>query len=108
MLFTSFVGGSLFARQAQAPEAEQLAAVDAELRRLYGIGAPPRWQARYYWPASIPQFDAQLAAARAAVAPLAEAGIVAVANWMAGVSVPDCVRYARDMAGRLAAQAGAQ
>ena len=102
VLFTSFVGGTPFARQAQAPEAEQLTAVDAELRQLYGISAGPRWQGRYYWPASIPQFDAQLAAARAAVAPLAALGLVPVANWMAGVSVPDCVKYARATAERLA------
>ena len=98
VLFTSFVGGSQFARQAQEPEAVQLAAVDAELRDLYGISEAPRWQARYYWARSIPQFGAPLAAARAAVAPLAAQGIVAVANWQAGVSVPDCVKYARKTA----------
>jgi oxygen-dependent protoporphyrinogen oxidase len=102
VLFTSFVGGTPFARQAKAPAAEQLAAVDAELRQLYGISQAPVWQGRYYWPASIPQFDAQLAAARAAVAPLAAQGIVPVANWMAGVSVPDCVKYARRTAQQLA------
>ena len=98
VLFTSFVGGSQFARQAQEPETVQLAAVDAELRDLYGISEAPRWQARYYWARSIPQFGAPLAAARAAVAPLAAQGIVAVANWQAGVSVPDCVKYARKTA----------
>ncbi|MGI4871564.1 MAG: protoporphyrinogen oxidase [Janthinobacterium lividum] len=101
VLFTSFVGGTQFARQAQEPAAAQLAAVDAELRRLYDITAAPRWQGRYYWPRSIPQFDAHLAAARAAVVPLAAEGIVAVANWMAGVSVPDCVKYARKVSEEL-------
>ncbi|RYY18567.1 MAG: protoporphyrinogen oxidase [Cytophagaceae bacterium] len=95
VLFTSFVGGAQFARQAQEPAAAQLAAVHQELSRLYGIEGPPRWQGRYYWPRSIPQFDQHLAAARAAVAPLAARGIVAVANWQAGVSVPDCVKHAR-------------
>ena len=103
VLFTSFVGGAAFTGPAQEPAAEQLAAVDAELRQLYGISAAPRWQGRTYWPASIPQFDQHLAAARAAVAPLAAQGIVAVANWQAGVSVPDCVKYARRVAGELAA-----
>lgn len=103
VLFTSFVGGAQFARQAQEPEATQLAAVHQELGRLYGITGAPRWQGRYYWPQSIPQFDQHLAAARAAVAPLAAAGIVAVANWQAGVSVPDCVRHARRLAQELAA-----
>jgi oxygen-dependent protoporphyrinogen oxidase len=98
VLFTSFVGGAQFARQAQEPEATQLAAVHAELSRLYGISSAPRWQGRAYWPHSIPQFDHHLAAARAAVAPLAAEGIVAVANWQAGVSVPDCVKHARQLA----------
>jgi protoporphyrinogen/coproporphyrinogen III oxidase len=105
VLFTSFVGGAQFARQAQEPEATQLAAVHAELSRLYGISGAPRWQGRAYWPHSIPQFDHHLAAARAAVAPLAAEGIVAVANWQAGVSVPDCVRHARQLAHQLAATA---
>ena len=102
VLFTSFVGGAQFARQAQEPEAAQLAAVHQELSRLYGIEGAPRWQGRYYWPRSIPQFDQHLGAARAAFAPLAAAGIVAVANWQAGVSVPDCVKHARNMSRELA------
>jgi oxygen-dependent protoporphyrinogen oxidase len=102
VLFTSFVGGAQFAAQAQEPEAAQLAAVHEELGRLYGIVGGPRWQGRYYWPRSIPQFDQHLAAARAAVAPLAAHGIVAVANWQAGVSVPDCVKHARRVSSELA------
>ena len=102
VLFTSFVGGAQFAQQAQEPAAVQLAAVHQELSRLYGIEGAPRWQGRYYWPRSIPQFDQHLAAARAAVAPLAAQGIVAVANWQAGVSVPDCVKHARRVSGELA------
>jgi oxygen-dependent protoporphyrinogen oxidase len=104
VLFTSFVGGAQFAAQAQEPEAAQLAAVHTELSRLYGISGAPRWQGRYYWPRSIPQFDQHLAAARAAVAPLAAQGIVAVANWQAGVSVPDCVKHARRVSAELAGE----
>ncbi|MGI4738276.1 MAG: protoporphyrinogen oxidase [Janthinobacterium lividum] len=106
VLFTSFVGGAQFARQAEEPEATQLAAVHAELSRLYGITGAPRWQGRYYWPRSIPQFDQHLAAARAAMVPLALVGIVPVANWQAGVSVPDCVSYARRTATQLALGSG--
>ncbi|GAB3636264.1 protoporphyrinogen oxidase [Hymenobacter arcticus] len=102
VLFTSFVGGAQFAQQAQEPAATQLAAVHTELAQLYGISGAPRWQGRYYWPQSIPQFDQHLAVARAAVAPLATQGVVAVANWQVGVSVPDCVKYARQLAQQLA------
>lgn len=107
VLFTSFVGGAQFAQQAQEPEAQQLAAVHQELSKLYGISGGPRWQGRYYWPQSIPQFDQHLAEARAAVAPLAAEGIVAVANWQVGVSVPDCVKHARRLAHELGGQDGA-
>ncbi len=102
VLFTSFVGGAQFAAQAAEPEVTQLAAVHHELSRLYAIEGPPRWQGRYYWPQSIPQFDQHLAAARVAVAPLASQGIVAAANWQAGVSVPDCVKHSRRLAMELA------
>jgi oxygen-dependent protoporphyrinogen oxidase len=101
VLFTSFVGGAQFAQQAQEPAATQLAAVHEELSRFYNISGAPRWQSRYYWPRSIPQFDQHLLAARAAMAPLATAGIVAVANWQAGVSVPDCIKHARRVAAEL-------
>ena len=98
VLFTTFVGGSQYAEQAQHPEAEQLAAVHTELARFYDISATPRWQGRYVWPRSIPQFDAHIGPARAAVAALRPEGVLAVANWQAGVSVPDCVKYARELA----------
>ncbi len=93
VLFTTFVGGVQYAEAAGQPEAAQLAAVDEELRRLYGITAAPRWQGRYHWPRSIPQFDAHIGPAQAAVDALAPAGVVAVANWRAGVGVPDVLRW---------------
>ena len=106
VLFTTFVGGSQYAAQAQHPEAEQLAAVHEELSRLYGISGAPRWQGRYPWPRSIPQFDECIGPARAAVAALRPLGVLAVANWQAGVSVPDCVRYARQAAETLRNEEG--
>jgi oxygen-dependent protoporphyrinogen oxidase len=101
VMFTSFVGGAQFAQQAQEPAATQLATVHQELSRFYDISGEPRWQGRYYWSRSIPQFDQHLAAARAAMIPLATEGILAVANWQAGVSVPDCIKYARGIAKQL-------
>ncbi len=106
VLLTSFVGGAQFAEAAGQPAEQQLAAVHTELTRLYGISGAPRWQGRYHWARSIPQFDQHLAAARAAVAPLAAHGLVAAANWQAGVSVPDCVKYAKGLAERLATGQG--
>ena len=95
VLLTTFVGGAQYEAAARQPEAAQLAAVHAELARFYGIAGAPRWQGRYFWARSIPQFDAAIGPARASVDALRAANIVAVANWQAGVGVPDVVRHAR-------------
>ncbi|WP_310397667.1 protoporphyrinogen oxidase [Hymenobacter sp.] len=98
VLFTTFVGGAQYEEAAGQPEAAQKAAVHAELSRFYGIAGAPRWQGRYLWPRSIPQFDEHIVGAHAAADALEAANVVAVANWRAGVSVPDCVRHARKVA----------
>ncbi|MFD2718620.1 protoporphyrinogen oxidase [Hymenobacter monticola] len=103
VLFTTFVGGAQYEDAGRQPEEAQKAAVHAELSKLYGITGAPRWQYRYSWPRSIPQFDARIVGAHAAADALAKENIVAVANWRAGVGVPDCVRYARTQAEALAA-----
>jgi len=105
VLFTTFVGGTQYAAAAAQPEAAQLTAVHAELAHFYGISGGPRWQGRYYWARSIPQFDAAIGPARASVEELRADNIVAVANWQAGVGVPDVVRHARATANTLAASA---
>ena len=106
VLFTTFVGGSQYETQAREPEAEQKAAVHAELSRLYGLrdGAAPMWQHRYFWPQAIPQFDTHIEPAHAAAAALLDQGLFTTANWVAGVGVPDCIRHARQLATTLAAR----
>ena len=103
VLFTTFVGGSQYEAAAQQPEAAQEAAVHAELSQFYGITGAPRWQGRYHWPRSIPQYDQAIVGAHATTDALATDNIVAVANWRAGVSVPDCIRHARRTAETLSA-----
>ncbi|WP_133272085.1 protoporphyrinogen oxidase [Hymenobacter radiodurans] len=102
VLFTTFVGGSQYAAQADQAAEEQKAAVHEELSRFYGIKSAPLWQHQYYWAKAIPQFDTRIIAAHAAADELAAQGIESVANWRAGVGVPDCVRYARQMAEKIA------
>jgi oxygen-dependent protoporphyrinogen oxidase len=102
VLFTTFVGGSQYEAQAGHTAEKQKAAVHAELSRFYGIQASPLWQHQYYWPKAIPQFDMHIVAAHAAADNLVGQGIEAVANWRAGVGVPDCVRYARQLAEKIA------
>ena len=103
VLFTTFVGGAQYADAASQLEAAQKAAVHAELSKFYGITAAPRWQGHYAWPRSIPQFDQQITGAHAAADALTADNILAVANWRAGVSVPDCIRHAQRTAEALLA-----
>jgi len=103
VLFTTFVGGAQYADAASQPEAAQKAAVHAELSKFYGISAAPRWQGHYAWPRSIPQFDQQITGAHAHADALTADNILAVANWRAGVSVPDCIRHAQRTAEALLA-----
>lgn len=103
VLFTTFVGGSQYESNAREPEAAQKAAVHQELSRFYGIKNAPVWQYRYYWERAIPQFDARIVPAHAAIDALAPLGLYATANWRAGVGVPDCVRHAKELAGQLLA-----
>ncbi|WP_201982476.1 protoporphyrinogen oxidase [Hymenobacter rubidus] len=104
VLFTTFVGGAQYEQAAGQAEDVQKAAVHAELSKFYGITGAPRWQYRHSWPRSIPQFDQHIVGAHAAAAALETEHIVAVANWRAGVGVPDCVRHARRMAEALASE----
>ncbi|MFC6225727.1 protoporphyrinogen oxidase [Hymenobacter artigasi] len=104
VLFTTFVGGAQYEAAASQPEDAQKAAVHAELSKFYGITGAPRWQGRYAWPRSIPQFDARIIDAHRAADTLEAEHIVAVANWRVGVSVPDCIRQARVRAALLAAE----
>ncbi|SFP68455.1 protoporphyrinogen oxidase [Hymenobacter arizonensis] len=104
VLFTTFVGGAQYEAAATEPEEAQKAAVHAELSKFYGITGAPRWQGRYFWPRSIPQFDERIVGAHAAAAALEAENIWSVANWRAGVGVPDCVRHARQVASTLSAE----
>lgn len=107
VLLTSFVGGTQYETQARQSDEQLLAAVRAEQERLYGLqpGAPARLQHIFRWPRSIPQFDSGILPAHAAADRLEERGIWTVANWRAGVGIPDCLRRAEMVAKKLASGA---
>jgi protoporphyrinogen/coproporphyrinogen III oxidase len=102
VLITSFVGGDQSPTAADQPDETLLTAVDAELRALYGISAPPVFRHLARWPRAIPQLDAAIQPVRAALPALEAQGVWAVANWAAGVGVPDVVARAVEIANRLA------
>jgi oxygen-dependent protoporphyrinogen oxidase len=103
VLFTSFVGGAQYEEAARQPDEQLLTALRAEQQRLYGLApaAPARLQHIYRWERSIPQFDARIVPAHAAADALEADGIWTVANWRAGVGVPDCLRRAQQVAEKI-------
>lgn len=107
VLLTSFVGGAQYEELARLPDEQLLAAVRAEQERLYGLqpGAPARLQHIFRWPRSIPQFNSGIIAAQAAADELTARGIWTVANWRAGVGIPDCLRRAEQVAQALTSPA---
>ncbi|WP_162910458.1 protoporphyrinogen oxidase [Hymenobacter oligotrophus] len=107
VLFTSFVGGAQYETNARLPDAQLLASLRAEQQRLYGLkpDAPARLQHIYRWERSIPQFDERIIPAHAAADALEQQGIWAVANWRAGVGIPDCLRRAQQVAQKLTSAA---
>ena len=102
VLFTTFVGGTQYEKAALDSVDDQEMRIHAELCRYYSVSNLPRWQGRYFWPRSIPQFDARIGPAQDAVDALRPEGVVAVANWRAGVGVPDVLRWAEKTAAELA------
>ncbi|RTQ47913.1 protoporphyrinogen oxidase [Hymenobacter gummosus] len=104
VLLTSFVGGTQYEALARQPDEQLLQALRAEQERLYGLqpGAPARLQHIFRWPRSIPQFDSGILPAHAAADRLEDRGIWTVANWRAGVGIPDCLRRAAEVAKKLA------
>ncbi|OON68428.1 protoporphyrinogen oxidase [Hymenobacter sp. CRA2] len=107
VLFTSFVGGAQYEALAQQPDEQLLQAVRAEQERLYGLqpGAPARLQHIFRWPRSIPQYDSRILPAHAAADRLEGRGIWTVANWRAGVGIPDCLRRAEAVAQKITSAA---
>ena len=101
VLLTTFVGGDQVPTAADIPDTALLTAVDSELRAIYGITAAPSFGHVARWPRAIPQLDAFIQPVRAALPGLETAGVLAVANWAAGVGVPDVVARAAAVAERL-------
>ncbi len=101
VLLTTFVGGDQAPTAADLPDDALAAAIDTELRALYGISAAPTFQYVARWARAIPQLDAAIRPVRNALPALAPQGVLAVANWAAGVGVPDVVARAQRVAAEL-------
>ncbi|AQG81127.1 protoporphyrinogen oxidase [Spirosoma montaniterrae] len=99
VLFTTFVGGTQSARNAQQPDEILLANVHRELAESFGIRAnAPTFRAVYRWERAIPQYDEAIVAVKHQVDALAGQNLFVCANWYGGVSLADCIGKGRRLA----------
>jgi oxygen-dependent protoporphyrinogen oxidase len=80
---------------------ELLADIRSDLTRLMGVKAEPRYGAVHRWPASMPQQVVGHGDRRARILEAVQQleGLHLVSNYLDGVGLPDCVRWARAIAG---------
>lgn len=102
-LVTAICGGALHPERAALPDAELIAAVQADLRATLGIGSAPSYARIVRWPEGIPQYAPghreRVAAARAALRPFARIELAGAAYD--GVGVPDVAESGAAAARRL-------
>lgn len=102
VLFTTFVGGVQSAQHAHTERTRLMQQVHQELCLLHGISAEkPNFQHAHLWRHSIPQYDLYIEDAHQMAHDLEAEGMFVAANWLAGVSVPSCIRNAKELAHKI-------
>lgn len=101
VLLRVFFGGTRTRATLQLDDAALLPMLQAELKSIFGIAAPPLFHRIYRWPDGYPQYNLghleRVAAAEAALPP----GIFIAGSAYRGVGAPDCVRQGRDAAAQV-------
>lgn len=101
LLMTTFVGGSTQHAKLQYDDRRIMHETHLELKRLFGIKGLPVLQRIHRWQAAIPQYHDYMPEVEAQVQLLAAGGIHVCANWVGGVSIPDCIRKAKYLVNHL-------
>jgi len=97
-LFTSFVGGSQFEKQAIQSDNKVKTQVIDELKTLFQIKGEPVFQELTYWEHAIPQYTISTEDAHQLLNNLEAEGIYHCTNWKDGVSVADCLKKGKQLA----------
>lgn len=101
VLFTTFVGGSQYVKQAQKDEPFIRNKVQNELGKIYGIKGDYLHQKQYRWEKAIPQYDKNILPVKDMAGKLENENLFICANWLNGVSLSDCIKKAKSLAGRI-------
>ena len=97
VLFTTFVGGALQPKLAQADDASLTAGVCKDLEKFLGASGTPTFQQVIRWPQSIPQYDTNIRDYQTYQDELAGAGLLLGGNWVGGISVGACFQQAKKL-----------
>lgn len=101
VLFTSFVGGSQYTEHAQLPEKEVCQKTTKELQKIYSIKSEPIQQYTTFYQRSIPQYNQTTKLILQERITLEQQSIYLVGNLMDGISIPDCIENAKNLANKL-------
>ena len=106
VLLTSFIGGRQNPGVAEMDQDELVEQVRADLAGYLGIDGEPVFRKVNFWPRAIPQYELghlermQRVDERLASLP----GLELQASYRGGISVPDCIRNAQELAERMSRQ----
>lgn len=102
VLFTTFVGGAQSEQHALTERTQLMQQVHEELKALHGIAAEkPNFQSAHLCERSIPQYDMHIEDAHNMAEDLEAEGMFISSNWSSGVSVPSCIRAAKQLAHKI-------
>jgi len=99
-LLTAFVGGDRHPDYALLPEDEIVKRVKTEIQKIYNIQSEPVFSQIKVYKQAIPQPDLHMKNARNLCKNVDEP-IFFAGNWISGVAVSDCIRYAFELADKL-------
>ena len=93
-LFTLLIGGAHHLEKTESDLEALAEAAQQRFESLMGIKASPKLVQGYFWPHSIPQFNADQLDLKDKLIELVESypGLYFAGNWLRGVSVGDCVK----------------
>jgi oxygen-dependent protoporphyrinogen oxidase len=97
IIFTSFVGGTKAPQNYSCPDETLKENITKELQRNFKITQPPVFQHLLRWQKAIVQYDKNILPLDEIQKTLATENIFICANWISGVSLPDCLKKGKQM-----------
>jgi oxygen-dependent protoporphyrinogen oxidase len=101
VLLTTFIGGSSEPQKTLLPDEEIKTKVHQELAKQYQITDKPTFSYIARWEKALPQYNKKCLEAHHWIEKQTENQIFVCANWYGGVSLPDCIRKAKQLCQKL-------